>query len=194
MSANGNSRAGGISDYDLRSQRTAVAEREAPIPSLELQLDSINNQLALLMGTTPSEAQTANTFLDAFELPGELPLTLPSRLVRQRPDIRAAEALLHQASANVGHASANLYPQVMLSGNVGGLGTKLNTGGDVWNVGAAITAPIFNGGALRAEKRQAQAAYDQACSVYRQAVLQSFRLLRPSMRSSMKLRPCGRER
>jgi NodT family efflux transporter outer membrane factor (OMF) lipoprotein len=168
-------RAGGISDYDLRSQRTAVAQTEASIPPLELQLNSIDDQLALLMGTTPAEAQIARISLDALQLPGELPLTLPSSLAKQRPDIRAAEALLHQASANVGVATANLYPQIVLSGSGGGQGTKFNVGGGVWNAGTAMTAPIFNGGALRAEKRKAQAAFDEASGVYRQTVLQSFR-------------------
>jgi NodT family efflux transporter outer membrane factor (OMF) lipoprotein len=158
-----------------------VAQTEASISPLESQLDAINDQLAFLMGTTPEQAQIANISLDTLQLPGELPLSLPSALVRQRPDIRAAESLLHQASANVGIATANLYPQITLSGSGGGLGTKFNTGGDIWNVGTAVTAPIFNGGALLAEKRKAQAAYDEAQSVYRQTVLESFREVADSL-------------
>jgi NodT family efflux transporter outer membrane factor (OMF) lipoprotein len=102
-------------------------------------------------------------------------VSLPSSLVRQRPDIRAAEALLHQASANVGVATANLYPQILLSGSGGGIGTNFTTGGGIWNVGASLTQPIFNGGALAGEKRKAQAAYDEAGGVYRQTVLEAFR-------------------
>jgi NodT family efflux transporter outer membrane factor (OMF) lipoprotein len=168
-------RAGGVSDFDVHSLRTQVAQTEAVIPPLELQLDTINDQLATLMGSSPAEAQVAGISLDALHLPAELPLTVPSELVRQRPDIRAVEALLHEASANVGVATANQYPQVVLTGSGGGLGTRFNSGGDVWNVGASLAAPIFNGGALAAEKRKAQDAYDEAASVYRGTVLESFR-------------------
>ena len=147
-------RAGGVSDFDVRSQRTQVAETEAAIPPLELQLDTINDQLAVLMGSSPAEAHVAEISLDALHLPEELPLTVPSELVRQRPDIRAAEALLHEASANVGVATANEYPQIVLTGSGGGLGTRFNSGGDVWNAGASLAAPIFNGGALAGGEAQ----------------------------------------
>jgi NodT family efflux transporter outer membrane factor (OMF) lipoprotein len=168
-------RAGGVSDFDVHSQRTQVAETEAAIPPLELQQDTINDQLAALMGLSPAEAQVAGISLDTLHLPEELPLTVPSELVRQRPDIRAAEALLHESSANVGVATANQYPQIVLTGSGGGLGTRFNSGGDVWNVGAALAAPIFNGGALQAEKRKAEDAYDEAASEYHATVLESFR-------------------
>ncbi len=168
-------RAGGVSDYDLHSQRTAVAEIEGALPPLEQQLDAVRDQLALLMGKSPAESHIAAVSLASLRLPQELPVSLPSSLVRQRPDIRAAEALLHQASANVGVATANLYPQILLSGSGGGIGTNFTTGGGIWNVGASLTQPIFNGGALSAEKRKAQAAYDEAGGVYRQTVLEAFR-------------------
>jgi NodT family efflux transporter outer membrane factor (OMF) lipoprotein len=168
-------RAGGASDFDVRGQRTLVAQTEAAIPPLQLQLDTINDQLAVLMGVNPAEAHLQEISLDMLHLPEELPLTVPSELVRQRPDIRAAEALLHEASANVGVATANEFPQIVLTGGGGGLGTRFNSGGDVWNVGAALAVPIFNGGALQAEKRKAQDAYDEAASGYRGTVLESFR-------------------
>ena len=168
-------RAGGVSDFDVRSQRTLVAQTEAAIPPLQLQLDTIDDQLAVLMGMSPAEAHLAEVSLDTLHLPEELPVTVPSELVRQRPDIRAAEALLHEASASVGVAAANEFPQIVLTGSGGGLGTRFNSGGDVWNVGAALAAPLFNGGALQAEKRKAQDAYDEAASAYRGTVLESFR-------------------
>lgn len=168
-------RAGGVSDFDVRSQRTLVAQTQAAIPPLEVQLDTINDQLAVLMGMSPVEARVAEISLSALHLPEELPLTVPSELVRQRPDIRAAEALLHEASANVGVARANEFPQIVLTGSGGGSGTRFNSGGDVWNVGAALATPIFNGGALQAEKRKAEDAYDEAASAYRGTVLESFR-------------------
>lgn len=168
-------RAGGASDYDVRSQRTAVAQIEAALPPLEQQMDAAHDQLALLMGESPAEARIPNISLESLSLPEELPVSLPSALVKQRPDILAAEALLHQASANVGVAAANQFPQILLSGSGGGLGTSFVTGGDIWNVGASLTQPIFNGGALAAEKRKAQAAYNEAGGVYRETVLEAFR-------------------
>ena len=175
--------AGGVSEYDVRSQRTLVAQTRSELPSLEQQLDVIDHQLAVLMGKPPAEAHVASISLDGLNLPQELPLSLPSLLVRQRPDIRAAEALLHQASANVGVATANLYPQIVLSGSGGGIGTSLTSGGDIWNFGASLAQPIFNGGALRAEKRKAVAAYQEAGSVYQQTVLQAFREVADSLQA-----------
>ena len=175
--------AGGVSEYDVRIQRTLVAQTRSELPSLEQQLDVINHQLAVLMGKPPAEAHVASISLDGLNLPQELPLSLPSLLVRQRPDIRAAEALLHQASANVGVATANLYPQIVLSGSGGGIGTSLTSGGDIWNFGASLAQPIFNGGALRAEKRKAVAAYQEAGSVYQQTVLRAFREVADSLQA-----------
>jgi NodT family efflux transporter outer membrane factor (OMF) lipoprotein len=166
--------AGGASDADVESRKSVVAQTQATIPPLEAQLDVVNHQLAVLMGKSPAEAQIPDLSLDALELPQDLPLSLPSALVRQRPDIRAAESLLHQASANVGVATANLYPQVVLSGSGGGIGTSFISGGDVWNVASSLSQPIYNGGALRAEKRKAEAAYQETNSVYRQTVLEAF--------------------
>jgi NodT family efflux transporter outer membrane factor (OMF) lipoprotein len=167
--------AGGASDYDLRSQKLAVAQIEATLPPLEEQIDIVHDQLALLMGKSPAESHIAEVSLEDLRLPDELPLSLPSALVRQRLDILAAEAMLHQASANVGVATANQYPQIVLSGSAGGSGTSFVSGGDIWNVGASLAQPIYNGGALRAEKRKAQAAYDEANGVYRQTVLEAFK-------------------
>jgi NodT family efflux transporter outer membrane factor (OMF) lipoprotein len=167
-------RAGGASDEDVENRKTTVAQTQATIPPLEAQLDAVNHQLAVLMGKSPGEAQIPDLSLDAMQLPQELPLSLPSALVRQRPDIRASEALLHQASANVGVATANLYPQIVLSGSGGGIGTSFVAGGDIWNAAVSLAQPIYNGGALRAGKRKAEAAYQEANSVYRQTVLQAF--------------------
>lgn len=167
-------RAGGVSDSDLRSRRTLLAQARAALPALQQRLDAVNDQLAVLMGESPAQARVPALSLDSIELPETLPVSLPSSLVRQRPDIRAAEALLHQASANVGVATANLYPQIVLTGGGGAIGTNFWNGGDIWNAGASLTQPFFNGGALRAEKRKAEAAYQEAGSVYRQTVLQAF--------------------
>ncbi len=176
-------RAGGVSEYDVDSQRSLVAQTRAALPALEQQLDVVGHQLAVLMGKTPAEAQVETISLDRLTLPQDLPVSLPSSLVRQRPDIRAAESLMHQASADVGVATANLYPQIMLSASAGLIGTNFTSGSDVWNVGASLTQPIFNGGALRAEKRKAVAAYEEAGSVYQETVLQAFREVADTLRA-----------
>jgi NodT family efflux transporter outer membrane factor (OMF) lipoprotein len=166
--------AGGVALSDVESQRAAVAQTKAELPPLEQQLAAINDQIALLMGKTPAEAQVESIHLDDLKLPRELPLSVPSSLVRQRPDILAAESLVHKASANVGIATANLYPQITLSGDAGGVGTEFSNGGGVWNIEASLAQPLYNGGALRAEKREALANYDEAGSAYSETVLQAF--------------------
>ena len=175
--------AGGLPQYEVNRQRTAVEQTKASIPPLEQQLAVVNHQLAVLIGKPPAEAAIENISLDSLQLPAELPLSLPSSLVRQRPDIRASEALLHQASANVGVATANLYPQIVLSGSVGAIGTNFSNGADVWSLGASLAQPIFNGGALRAEKRKAVAAYEEAGSAYQQTLLQVFREVADALRA-----------
>jgi NodT family efflux transporter outer membrane factor (OMF) lipoprotein len=175
--------AGGRSEYDVQSQQTALAQIRASLPPLEQQLDVVNHQLAVLMGKSPADANVEQLTLEDFHLPMELPVSLPSSLVRQRPDICAAEALMHQAAANVGVATANLYPQIVLSGSGGGIGTSFTSGGPQWSVGVALAQPIFNGGSLRAERRKAVAAYDEAGSVYQQTVLQAFREVADTLRA-----------
>src|SRR5207302_6901785 len=119
--------------------------------------------LAVYMGrapghpSTPDDGDAGALELDALVLPSELPLTLPSTLAQQRPDIRASEALLHQASANVGVATANLYPQLTLSAGTGPEGVRVTDLSNVWSVGANLTQPLFHGGQLQAHKRSAQA-------------------------------------
>lgn len=175
--------AGGLPRYQINQQRTLVEQTRAAIPPLQQQLEVVNHQLAVLIGSTPAEVSIERISLDRLHLPQELPVSLPSALARQRPDIRAAEALLHQASANVGVATANLYPQIVLSGNVGGAGTSFSNGGRVWDFGAALTQPIFNGGSLRAQQRKAVAAYEEAGAAYQQVVLQAFQQVADALRA-----------
>jgi len=175
--------AGGLAAYNISQQRTLVEQTRALIPPLEQQLDVANHQLAVLVGKPPSEAHIEGPTLDQLHLPADLPVSLPSALVRQRPDVLAAEALMHQASANVGVATAAMYPQINLSASAGLIGTSFTSGGEVWNIGAALAQPIFNGGALRAKKRAAVAAYDEAGANYNQVVLQAFEQVADSLRA-----------
>jgi NodT family efflux transporter outer membrane factor (OMF) lipoprotein len=178
---------GGVPEIDVQQLRSALAEQQARLPPLQRQLYSARHQLALYLGTTPSEAALPQFRLADLQLPPMLPLTVPSEWVRQRPDIRAAEAMLHQASANVGVATANLYPRLTLSGNFGSAalrGTDLFADGfNLWNLGAGVTQPLFHGGELRANKRAAEAAFDAAAAGYRQTVLQGFQNVADALRA-----------
>ena len=175
--------AGGLPAYNVSQQRTLVEQARALLPPLEQQLDIVNHQLAVLVGKPPAEAHIEPIDLDKLHLPEELPVSLPSSLVRQRPDIRAAEALMHQASANVGVATANLYPQITLSASGGAIGTSFTQGGPIWSFGGSLAQPIFNGGALRAEKGKAVAAYEEAGANYRDVVLQAFEQVADTLRA-----------
>ncbi|MBN3767212.1 efflux transporter outer membrane subunit [Burkholderia sp. Ac-20365] len=169
--------AGGVAQLDVRTQRTLLAQTRAQIPPLTTQLAQADHQLAILLGVAPSQADFNDITLDALHLPDTVPVTLPSTLARERPDIRASEALLHQASANVGVATANLYPQFVVSAGIGSERTRIEdvvNGMNIWNLGLNLTQPIFHGGELRAKKRAAQAAYDAAFAAYRQTVLQAL--------------------
>lgn len=169
---------GGATRADLLTQENQVAQLRATIPQLEKELGLTRNQLALYCGRFPSQAGLPEFSLEVLPLPRELPLSLPSSLARHRPDIRASEELLHAASARIGVATANLYPQITLSGGVGAqaatLGKLLSSGSPIWSLGAGLLQPLFRGGELTARRRAALAAYDQAVAQYREVVLQSF--------------------
>jgi NodT family efflux transporter outer membrane factor (OMF) lipoprotein len=170
---------GAVSRSDVLAQRTQLAQTRATLPPLKKELAQTRHQLAVLAGRLPSEGAALPEFdLEGLQLPRELPVSLPSSLVRQRPDIRATEALLHAASAQVGVATANLYPQISLSGSYGSETTKLNTlfagNTEVWSLGAGLLQPLFHGGELTARRRAAGAAFDQAAAQYRATVLQAF--------------------
>ena len=173
--------AGGVARLDVHSRRTLLAQTRATLAPLTTQLAQTDHLLAILLGGEPSSSAFAVRLdaltLDALPLPDTLALTLPSTLARERPDIRASEALLHQASANVGVATANLFPQISISAGIGSERTRIEdviTGLNIWNVGLGLTQPIFHGGELRAKRRASQAAYEAAFADYRQTVLQAL--------------------
>ena len=134
--------------------------------------------LAVYMGRTPDQAPEIPA-LTTFHLPSAVPLSVPSELLRQRPDVLAAEASLRAASAQVGVATANLFPHISLSASLGSGAFKdaalFASGSKIWSAGLALTQPIFHGGALRAERKAAIADYEASIAQYRQAVLNAFR-------------------
>ncbi len=178
---------GAISRAEVLVQRAQLAQTRAALPPLEKALAQTRNALATLVGRTPASAQLPQFELAGLALPRELPLSLPSELVRQRPDIRAAEALLHEASAQVGVATAAEYPQLTLSASYGTVATKtgdlFGANSMIWNAGAGLLQPIFHGGALKAQERAAVAAYDRAMAQYRQTVLGAFQNVADALRA-----------
>ncbi|TMH34100.1 MAG: efflux transporter outer membrane subunit, partial [Betaproteobacteria bacterium] len=169
---------GALSRADVLAQRAQLAQTRANLPPLEKALAQTRNQLAVLVGKFPDEARLPELDLSAFQLPQNLPLSLPSDLVRQRPDIRAAETVLRQTNARIGVAQALMFPQLTLSGSYGSAATSASNlfdpGTQIWNIGASLLQPIFHAGQLRARKRGAEAAYDQAFAQYQQTVLGAF--------------------
>jgi len=170
---------GAVAQSAVLSQRSALAQVRTALPALKKQLQQNRHLMNVLVGDLPSEASLPEFSLAELQLPHELPLSLPSELVRQRPDILASEALLHQANANVGLATANLYPRITLTGSFGSesrtMGNLFKTGSTVWDAGAGLVQPLFHGGELRAKKRGTEAALEQAGANYRGVVLGAFR-------------------
>jgi NodT family efflux transporter outer membrane factor (OMF) lipoprotein len=169
---------GTASSGDVAAQRLDLAEARVLLPELKRQLEQVRHRLAVYTGQAPGAAQLPEFRLADIQLPEKLPLSLPAELARQRPDIRAAEAVLQQAGSRVGVATANLYPQIMLTATGGSISTS---SGDLFGdgtmfslLGASLTQPLFHGRELQAKRRAAIAAYDQASAAYRQVVLQGL--------------------
>jgi NodT family efflux transporter outer membrane factor (OMF) lipoprotein len=170
---------GYVGRLDVAAQETQLAQVDASLPALRTQLAQQQHQLATLTGRFPSQAPAGDLALASLQLPQDLPLSLPSALVAQRPDVLQAQANLHAASAQVGVAIANRLPNITLSADAGStalaIGRVFQSGTGFWGLGAAVAAPIFEGGSLRHQERAAKAAYTQAAEQYRSAVLGAFR-------------------
>lgn len=166
---------GQIARADLAAQEAAVAVAEQSLPPLEKQLAQTRDLLADLTGRAPSEANEETIDLSSLVLPESVPVSLPAQLVEQRPDIRAAEANLHAASAGVGIAVAARLPTLTLSANAGGSSTQISSlfsqGNGFWALTADAAQPIFQGGALYHRQKAAEAIFAQAKAQYRSAVL-----------------------
>lgn len=168
--------AGAIANTSVLAQTATLAQVQAQLPPLEKQLAQTRNQLTALLGRLPNQ-EPAETFdLDSLHLPDTLPVSLPSKLVEQRPDIRAAEAQLHEASANIGVAVANEFPQINLTGSLGAesAGVPFAVDSEIWNLTAGLTQPVFQGGKLQHQERAAEAAFDAAAAQYRNVVVVAF--------------------
>ena len=171
-------RLGQATPDEVLAMHIEVEQTRANVSLLRNQLQRNDHLLAALVGQAPGEQDLPAISLQELTLPVDLPLTVPSELVRIRPDIQAAEALLHKANAEYGVAIANLYPQLNLSANLGALalttGALFDGGSSTWSLISQLTQPLVNPG-LPAEKRAALAALDAAAANYQYVVLESLR-------------------
>jgi NodT family efflux transporter outer membrane factor (OMF) lipoprotein len=171
-------RAGEATQLDVQLAESQLAADRTLLPPLRQQVSVARHALAILVGKAPGDWAPPDFDLAEFTLPQDLPVTLPSELVRQRPDILASEAQLHAASAAIGVATAQLYPNLTLSASFTQealtTGTLFDPASSVWSVAAQLLAPVFHGGALRAQKQAAVDGFTGALATYKQTVLTSF--------------------
>ncbi len=178
---------GDVAGADVAAQEAALAQAETNLPALRKQLAQQRDLLTALAGKLPSE-EVAQTFdLANLTLPLDIPVSLPSKLVEQRPDIKSAEGNLHAASAQVGVVIANMLPQITLSADLGTVATQANQlfmpGNGFWTLAGDFTQPIFQGGTLLHKTRAARANLEQAAAQYRSTVITAFQNVADSLRA-----------
>lgn len=180
-------KAGTIPYASVVALQGQLAATQAAIPPLQQKATQAENLLASLSGHTPAEATLPDFVLTDLMLPKDLPVSLPSELAKKRPDILAAEAQFHAASAGVGVATAALFPSFTLSGAYGANSAKTNTlfsgSGNFWSYGVDVNAPIFQGGTLWYGREAAKDAYKAAAANYRQTVLSAFEQVADTLRA-----------
>jgi NodT family efflux transporter outer membrane factor (OMF) lipoprotein len=174
---------------DVALQEAALAEAKAALPALELQFEQTRDLLRALVGNLPNTDVPETFELEALRLPPEMPLSLPAKIIEQRPDVRAAEAQLHAANAEVGVAVAAMLPQFPITGSYGGNADQFSwmfrSGGPFWNLVGGMTQPLFQGGTLLHRKRAAKEALKQAAALYQSAVLSAYQNVADSLHASI---------
>ncbi len=172
---------------DVLRAQAELFDTEATLPALKQQIAVARHRLALLTGQSPADYRAPALKLDDFTLPTQLPVSLPSQLVRQRPDLLAAASVMHVELARVGVASARLLPDLTLSASYGRIGLHpsdlLDPPTAIWNFGAGLMAPLLDGGTLHANKRAAQDQYRAAAADYRRVVLHAFDQVADALRA-----------
>jgi NodT family efflux transporter outer membrane factor (OMF) lipoprotein len=172
---------------DVAAQEAALAQAQIMLPPLQKQLAQQRDALTALAGRYPSEEVEATFNLQGLILPVELPLSIPSKLIEQRPDIRQAEANLHAASAQIGQAVAARIPQITLTADIGNSASAADRlftpGTNFWTIAGGITGPIFDGFTLLHKQLAAQAAFDQAAAQYKATVISAFQNVADALRA-----------
>jgi NodT family efflux transporter outer membrane factor (OMF) lipoprotein len=178
---------GAIAEADVLAQDAALAQVEATLPPLQKSLDQQHDLLALLTGQLPGDAPLSTLALEQLTQPTQIPVGVPAQLVERRPDVRAAEAQLHSATAAVGVAIANMLPQITLTGTLGNVSSQTNqlfSGmNEFWTVGASLSQTLFQGGTLLHRERAARAGVDISGAQYRLAVLTAFQNVADALRA-----------
>jgi NodT family efflux transporter outer membrane factor (OMF) lipoprotein len=174
---------------DVAAQEAALAQAETLLPPLQTQLEQTRDLIRALVGHLPNQDVPETFELDALRLPPELPLSLPAKIIEQRPDVRAAEAQLHAANAQVGVAVAAMLPQFSISATLGGAADQIpwlfRTGGSFWTMVGGVTQPIFQGGTLLHEERAAKAALRQAAAQYQSTVITAYQNVADTLHASI---------
>ncbi|MCK9916035.1 efflux transporter outer membrane subunit [Microbacteriaceae bacterium K1510] len=175
---------------DVAAQEAQLAQTVATLPPLQKQLAQERNLITALTGRYPNEEPAEKFMLASFVLPRDLPVSLPSKLIEQRPDVRSAEELLHSASAQIGVATANMLPNITLNGNVGQTALALGNVADYFSkvnfaaaVAGGLTQPIFDGFTLLHQKRATEAAFDQSFAQYRSTVIAALQNVADTLRA-----------
>jgi NodT family efflux transporter outer membrane factor (OMF) lipoprotein len=172
---------------DVLTAQSQMVGDQTQLAALRQQLSVARHALAVLMSRSPADWTPPDFLIEDFSMPENLPLSVPSELVHHRPDIAAAEAQLHSASAAIGVAAAQQYPQIALSAAVTQqsvtAGTLFESANNLWNVGAGLSQPIFHGGALEAQRQAAVDTYQAQLATYRQTVITAFGQVADSLRA-----------
>jgi NodT family efflux transporter outer membrane factor (OMF) lipoprotein len=174
---------------DVAAQEAVLAQAQATLPPLQKQLEQTRDLIRMLAGNLPNQDVSGTFELDALQLPAELPLSLPARIIEQRPDVRAAEAQLHAANAQVGVAVAAMLPQFSLTGTLGGSANQIpwlfRSGGPYWTLVGGVSQPIFQGGTLLHTKRAAGAALKQGAAQYQDTVITAYQNVADTLHASL---------
>ena len=174
---------------DVAAQEAALAQARTLLPPLQKQFEQTRDLIRALVGNLPNQDVTETFEIDALQLPPELPLSLPAKIIQQRPDVRAAEAQLHSANAQVGVAVAAMLPQFDITGSYGGNADQFSwmfrSGGPFWNLVGNVTQPIFQGGTLLHRKRAAKAALKQAAAQYQSTVIAAYQNVADALHASL---------
>jgi len=169
---------GDVAQPEIALAETQLAQDQTLLPPLMQQRDAARHALSVLAGQGPADGTVPDFDLADFTLPPDLPVSLPSDLAHDRPDILEAEAELHAASAAVGMATADLYPHLVLSGSVTQAGmdpaSLFQSSTTLWSVAAGLTGPIFHGGTLEADRKGAMDGYKASLAVYQRTVITSL--------------------
>jgi NodT family efflux transporter outer membrane factor (OMF) lipoprotein len=174
---------------DVAAQEAALGQAKMLLPPLQKQLEQTRDLIRALVGNLPNQDVSETFELDALQLPPELPLSLPAKIIEQRPDVRAAEAQLHSANAQVGVAVAAMLPQFSITGNVGGNADQFSwifrSGGPFWTLVGGVTQPLFEGGTLLHNERAAKAALRQAAAQYQSTVIVAYQNVADTLHASL---------